>query len=91
MFTSPVHNSARPLKRQTPACWLEVPIPNPGSLSSCLLCLSLQSLPAGVPFGLCIPLVADHHIASVVSSPQTKSIIPGATWLWLSILLACSG
>lgn len=47
------------------------------------LCPSLQSLPAGLPFHLCIPLVADHHTASV-SSPQTKSIFPGATRLWLS-------
>lgn len=45
-FISLVHNTARQLKRQTPALWLQVDTPNPGSPPSSLLHLSRPVSPS---------------------------------------------
>lgn len=73
-FLSPVCNTARQLKRQTPALRLQVATPNPGSLPSCLLCLSPRSLLAG---RLCLACafprqqITKHQMFSLHTSNQS--------------------
>lgn len=98
-FISPVHNTARELKRQTPVMRLQVATPNPSSLRGCPLRLSLRSLPAGVVSLACAfpqQQITRQQVFSLHRSNQSSlgpygrgfPILP-VTSRWFSIALHC--